>query len=81
MGITKKEDALKKYGDSLIFRHMEHPRRDSSQVFYLRSDDVCAVAYWYQYPLIRERKPLPDKKLRTSNLYKQSGKATIQADL
>jgi Protein of unknown function (DUF2961). len=81
MGITKKEDALKKYGDSLIFRHMEHPRRDSSQVFYLRSDDVCAVAYWYQYPLIRERKPLPDKKLRTVNLYKESGKGAIQADL
>jgi len=81
MGIAKKEEALKKYGDSLIFRHMEHPRRDSNQVFYLRSDDVCAVAYWYQYPLIKERKPLPDKKKRTDHLYKRSGKATIQADL
>lgn len=81
MGLTTKEDALKKYGDSLIYRHMEHPRRDSNQVFYLRSDDVCAVAYWYQYPLIRKRKALPDKKSRTDHLYKPSGKTTPEADL
>lgn len=81
MGISKKEDALEKYGDSLIFRPMEHPRRDPNQVFYLRSDDVCAVAYWYQYPLIKERKPLPDKKLRSEHLFKESAKTVVPADL
>lgn len=81
MGLAKKEEALKKYGDSLIFRNMEHPRRDASQVFYLRSDDVCAVAYWYQYPLISKRNPLPNKKVRSEHLYKNSGKVTITADL
>lgn len=81
MGLSSKDAALKKYGDSLIYRHMEHPRRDSNQVFYLRSDDVCAVAYWYQYPLINKRKPLPGKDLRSDHLYKESSKVKIEAEL
>ncbi len=81
MGLIGKEAALKKYGDSLIYRNMEHPRRDSSQVFYLRSDDVCAVAYWYQYPLIGKRKPLPGKASRSDHLYQESGKVKIEAEL
>lgn len=81
MGLTQKEDAVKKYGENLIFRNMEHPRRDSSLVFYLRSDDVCAVAYWYQYPLISERKPLPDKKLRSENLYAPSKAIRLQKNI
>lgn len=81
MGLISKAAALKKYGDSLIYRHMDHPRRDSSQVFHLRSDDVCAVAYWYQYPLINKRNPLPGKELRSDHLYKVSSKTKIEAEL
>jgi len=69
MGTAFIDDARKKYGDSLIFMRFEHPRRSTDKVYYLRSDDVSSVAYWYQYPLIKERKPLPDKEQRSRNLY------------
>jgi hypothetical protein len=72
MGLTNISDARSKYGDSLIFMRMDHPRRDTNNVFYLRSDDVCAVAYWYQYPLVKHRKPLPDKEERSKDLYIRS---------
>ena len=72
MGLTHITDARSKYGDSLIFMRMDHPRRDTTSVFYLRSDDVCSVAYWYQYPLVKYRKPLPNKDQRSSDLYIRS---------
>lgn len=71
MGLIHINKAREKYGDSLIFMPIEHPRRNPENVFYLRSDDVSAVAYWYQYPLIKSRKPLPDKDSRSGNLYKK----------
>jgi hypothetical protein len=83
MGISHIDDARKKYGDSLIFMRMDHPRRSSETVFYLRSDDVCAVAYWYQYPIIKDRKPLPGKIERSKDLYRKrdSKPSGIEGDL
>ncbi len=72
MGLSTKDKVIKKYGTDALYRSMEHPRRSPNQVYYMRSDDVCATAYWYQYPLIRERRPLPGKSLRSDNLYKRS---------
>ena len=72
MGLANIDEARSKYGDSLIFNRMDHPRRDTTTVFYLRSDDVSAVAYWYQYPLIKNRKPLPNKEQRSVDLYIKS---------
>lgn len=69
MGLIHLDEAIKKYGDSLIYRRMDHPRRDSNRVFYLRMDDVCSVAYWYQFPLIKQRKQLISKVERGRNLY------------
>ena len=69
MGTAHITDARSKYGDSLIFMRFEHPRRDTNKVYYLRSDDVCSVAYWYQYPLVKDRKPIPDKDQRSRDLY------------
>jgi hypothetical protein len=69
MGLIHINKARDKYGDSLIFMPIDHPRRNPDNVFYLRSDDVCSVAYWYQYPLIRERKPIPDVNTRSKDLY------------
>ncbi len=81
MGLTHITDARSKYGDSLIFMRVDHPRRDPDNVFYLRSDDVCAVAYWYQYPLVKDRKPLPDKIERSRDLYIPRGEYTETAPL
>jgi hypothetical protein len=68
MGSTHKKNVLPIYGDNLIFSPKNHPRRDPEDGYYLRSDDVCATAYWYQWPLIQKRKPLPDKEKRSVNL-------------
>lgn len=80
MGTAMLDVAIAKYGDSLIFMRFEHPRRDTNKVYYLRSDDVCSVAYWYQYPLIKERKPLPDKTARSKDLYMKK-EESVQAPL
>ena len=69
MGLIHITRAREKYGDSLIYMPIDHPRRDPQNVFYLRSDDVCSVAYWYQFPLIKERKPIPDVAARSKDLY------------
>ncbi len=81
MGTANITDAKNKYGDSLIFMRFEHPRRDTNKVYYLRSDDVCSVAYWYQFPLIKQRKPLPDKSERSRDLYIRKKEETIKAPL
>jgi len=72
MGTAFIDDARNKYGDSLIFMRFEHPRRDTNKVYYLRSDDVSSVAYWYQFPLIRERKPIQNREQRSRDLYFRS---------
>ena len=79
MGLIHITKALEKYGDSLIYMPIDHPRRDPSGVFYLRSDDVCAVAYWYQYPLIKERKPIADVNARSRDLYVREEKNESQS--
>jgi hypothetical protein len=71
MGMALKSEALAEYGDKLIFSYIDHPRRNPEAGYHLRSDDVCATAYWYQYPLISCRDPLPDKVSRTDHLYKE----------
>jgi hypothetical protein len=68
MGSTHKKNVLPIYGDKLIFSPKNHPRRDPEDGYYLRSDDVCAVAYWYQWPLSKVREALPDKEKRSKNL-------------
>jgi hypothetical protein len=70
MGNSLKSKEEVRYGDKLIFSYKNHPRRDPDDIFYLRSDDVCATAFWYQYPLISQREKLPDKAVRTNDLYK-----------
>lgn len=70
MGNSLKSAVDSIYRDKLIFRYKNHPRRDPEDIFYLRSDDVCATAFWYQYPLISKREQLPNKTERTNDLYK-----------
>lgn len=81
MGLTHITNARKKYGDSLIYMPIDHPRRDPENVFYLRSDDVSSVAYWYQYPLLKERKPFADVDLRSKDLYFRSNEKEQKAPL
>ena len=81
MGLEHITKAREKYGDSLIYMPMDHPRRDPNNVFLLRSDDLCAVAYWYQYPLIKERKPIPDVEKRSKDLYVKKGDEKVVAPL
>ncbi|GAH49230.1 unnamed protein product, partial [marine sediment metagenome] len=69
MGSAMKQKVLPIYGDSLIFSSKNHTRRHPDDGYYLRSDDVCATAYWYQWPIIKSWEPLPDKELRSENLY------------
>jgi hypothetical protein len=68
MGSTLKQNVLPVYGDKLIFSPKNHPRRDPQDGYYLRSDDYCAVAYWYQWPLVKNEYDLPDKTARSANL-------------
>lgn len=81
MGSTKKQNVLPIYGDSLIFSSKNHPRRSPDDGYYLRSDDVCATAYWYQWPLIENREPLPGKELRSKNLYTPDEQSNLNAEL
>lgn len=81
MGGALKPDLEKIYGDRLIFQPKNHPRRNPLDGFYLRSDDWCATAYWYQYPLASDREPLPDKARRTADIWNEEAAAKAAADL
>ncbi len=81
MGTAFLDDARKKYGDSLIFMRFDHPRRSTEKVYYLRSDDVSSVAYWFQYPLIKERRPFPSKEQRSKDLYVKSKEEEVKAPM
>ncbi|MGV8096108.1 MAG: glycoside hydrolase family 172 protein [Mangrovibacterium sp.] len=81
MGTAFLDDARKKYGASLIFMRFDHPRRSTDKVYYLRSDDVSSVAYWYQYPLVKERKPIPNKEQRSKDLYVRSKDEEVKAPM
>ncbi|WP_135554426.1 glycoside hydrolase family 172 protein [Paenibacillus cymbidii] len=69
MGCGMKQELAAQYGDRLIFQPKLHPRRDPEDGFYLRSDDLCATSYWYQYPLAQSREPLPGKSERSADLF------------
>lgn len=71
------------YGDKLLYARKNHPRRDPDDVYHYRVDDVCATAYWYQYPLVSSRDPLPDKESRTVHLHerKKEAASVLGADL
>ena len=81
MGSDLKEKALALYGDSLVFSSKNHPRRRPDDGYYLRSEDVCATAYWYQWPLQKKRRPLPDKTLRSAHLFGEVKADTTFADM
>ena len=72
MGAEMKDKLLPIYGDTLICASKNHPRRDPDDVFYLRSDDWCATAYWYQWPLAHSAEPFPDRHARSSHLFGES---------
>jgi len=81
MGSTMKQNVLPIYGDSLIFSSKNHPRRHPDDGYYLRADDVCATAYWYQWPLQTSREPLPGKEKRSANLFGSEKTETEIADM
>jgi hypothetical protein len=68
------------YGDRLIFNPKNHPRRPADDGFYLRSDDWCAVSYWYQFPLATTRAAMPDRATRIADLFDEA-KTEKGADL
>ncbi len=77
MGNGKKSNIGPKYGDKLIFGWKNHPRRSPDDIYYLRSDDVCCTAFWYQYPLNTEKTNLPDKSVRSADLFDEKIKDII----
>ena len=81
MGNSLKERLLPIYGDRLICSPKNHPKRPADDVFYLRSDDWCATAYWYQWPLAKVLPLFPGKNERSADLLKLSGEQKVVADL
>lgn len=71
MGAGYYEDAKAKFGEKLIFNPKNHPRRRPDDGYYLRSDDWCSCAWWYQWPLITDREPMPDKELRSAHVFRE----------
>ncbi len=69
MGAALKSEVAPHYGENLIFNPKNHPRRNPEDGFYLRSDDWCATAYWYQWPLAKNLPPIPSRTPRSANLY------------
>jgi hypothetical protein len=70
-----------KFGEGLIFNPKDHPRRNPEDGFYLRSEDYCATAYWYQYPLVGQLSQFASRDLRVANLYTGAEKDKNTADL
>jgi hypothetical protein len=69
MGAEMLDKVQPVYGDKLVYSSKNHPNRDPNDVFYLRADDYCSTAYWYQWPLISERERLPNKHERSADLF------------
>lgn len=69
MGNAMKDEVLAMFGSQAIWAPKNHPRRAADDVFYLRSDDWCATAYWFQWPLAENRPPLADKDARSADLF------------
>jgi hypothetical protein len=69
MGADLVEKARPYFGSAFISNPKNHPRRRPDDVYYLRSDDYCVVAYWYQFPLSSVRPAFPDKAARSADLF------------
>lgn len=67
MGAAHLHKARELYGDRLIYRPKNHPRRKPEDSVFLRSDDYCATAFWYQWPLAPAT-PFPDHPARSASL-------------
>lgn len=81
MGGDLLSNLLKEFDkESLIYNPKDHPRRNPEDVFYLRSDDWSAAAFWYQYPLA-PLPPLPDRALRIAHLFDPEADEERGADL
>lgn len=68
MGAELRSRVASIYGDKLVFNSKKHPRRNPDDGFYLRSDDWCAMAFWYQWPLAGLL-PTVTAESRSRNLY------------
>jgi hypothetical protein len=73
MGADLRRNLEAEYGENLIFQPKNHPRRPQDDGFYLRSDDWCATAFWYQYPLAPRQDVFPDAALRSADLSDYGG--------
>lgn len=71
MGAELRSKVAPDFGDKLIFNPKNHPRRNPEDGYYLRSDDYCATAYWYQYPLASNRPALPGQAVRSGDLFQE----------
>ncbi len=81
MGADLKSNVAPLIGDKLIFNPKDHPRRNPEDGFYLRSDDWCATAFWYQWPLATKAGTDMDKKRRSADLYAPGDDEKAKADL
>lgn len=82
MGGGRRPKLEAELGDQLIFTPKDHPRRPEDDGYYLRSDDWCATAYWYQYPLApAPEEPFPDQAVRSADLFAAPPPEAPLADL
>ena len=80
MGAALRSKVEPYFGENLIFNPKDHPNRNPEDGFYLRSDDWCATAYWYQWPLAKLSEPLPVKEARGVDLFAEEAEGA-SADL
>jgi hypothetical protein len=81
MGAGLRRNLERVFGDRLVFQPKDHPRREPDDGFYLRSDDWCATAFWYQWPPAVDPPPIPDRETRSANLFKPADDHGVAADL
>jgi hypothetical protein len=81
MGADLRSNVAGRHGDALVFNPKNHPRRNPEDGFYLRSDDWCATAFWYQWPCASGVEPLPDAGARSADLFREPDAGSVAADL
>jgi len=81
MGIGDLSAVKALFGDRAIFSPINHPRRPADKVYFLRSDDWCATAYWYQWPLAGAVSLFPQQAERNANLITVSEDRKVLADI
>ncbi len=81
MGGGNRLELEKEFGDRLVFSPKNHPRRNPDDGFFLRSDDYCATAFWYQFPLTVKHARLPEKEVRARHLFEGGPPEAATADL